>query len=339
MSNTPLAGIFGCSDLQLSADERAFYREANPLGLILFKRNCANPAQVKALVEDFRQAVGRADAPVLIDEEGGKVQRLTPPAWQPHPAARELGLLAERDLAAGERAAYLNAQLIGLSLMELGINVDAAPVLDTLVAGANEVIGSRAFSADPAIVAALGRAACEGFISVGVLPIIKHMPGHGRANADSHIERPTVTTALAELWQSDFAPFKALADMPWAMTAHVVYSALDAQWPGTHSSKVLQELIRGEMGFDGVLISDCIHMNALYGSHPERAQQALVAGVDLVLNSHGSVAEMEAVAKVLPPLAGEASRRVQASLQRIANSQALALDKQALSEERASLLG
>ena len=332
----PLAGIFGCDGVTLSADEMAFFPDINPLGLILFRRNCESRDQLKRLTDSFREAVGRADAPILIDEEGGRVQRLQPPEWVAHPAARELGVVAEKNLERGVRAAYINAQLIAHELVQLGINVDAAPVLDLLVDGANEVIGSRAFSKNPELVAAMGRAACEGFLSAGVLPIIKHMPGHGRANADSHIALPTIDVDGDTLLATDMVPFRRLNDMPWAMTAHIVYPQLDAERPCTQSPALIGHWLRERIGFGGVIITDCIHMNALEGTHAERAARSVAAGVDLVLNSHGPVSDMYEVAKVLPVLEGVAKQRVERSLQMIQKGEEL--DVQMLMKERGELL-
>ncbi len=294
--------------MTLSADERAFFRDADPLGFILFARNCERPDQIRALVQALRDAVGRADAPVLIDQEGGRVARLTPPHWRRYPAAARIAALGG---AAAEEAAFLSARLIAADLAALGITVDCLPVLDIPVAGADAVIGDRAYGSDPGSVARLGGAACQGLLAGGVLPVIKHIPGHGRATVDSHAALPTVTVDRATLEASDFAPFRALAGMPWAMTAHIVYTALDAAAPATLSRKVIDEVIRASIGFDGVLVSDDLSMKALGGSLGERAARALAAGCDLVLHCNGERREMEAVAAATAPLSAAARRRLQ----------------------------
>jgi len=302
----PRAAVFGCAGKTLSADERAFFREADPLGFILFARNCEAPDQIRALVRALRDAVGRADAPVLIDQEGGRVQRLTPPHWRRYPAAATLAALG----AAAEEAVSLAARLIADDLSTLGITVDCLPVLDIPVRGADAVIGDRAYGHEPGIVARLGVAACRGLLAGGVLPVIKHIPGHGRATVDSHAALPTVTVDRATLEASDFAPFRALAGMPWAMTAHIVYTALDPAAPATLSPKVIGEAIRSSIGFDGVLVSDDLSMKALGGDFRERAARALAAGCDLVLHCNGDRKEMAAVAAGSASLTPAAHRRI-----------------------------
>ncbi|MFP8965478.1 beta-N-acetylhexosaminidase [Pokkaliibacter sp. CJK22405] len=339
MSVTPLAGIFGCEGLELSQAEAAFFREANPLGLILFKRNCESPEQVKRLTDSFREAVGRQDAPILIDQEGGRIQRMQPPIWPQHPSSRDIGLIADKDLESGKRLAWLNARLIGDELAEVGVNVDAAPVLDLLVNGANEVIGSRAFSMVPEIVAELGRASCDGFLASGIIPVIKHMPGHGYAQADSHIELPFIDRSAEVLWGEDMLPFRELSSMPWAMTAHIMYPSLDPEFPCTQSAHIISHWIREKIGFQGVLITDCIHMNALKGTHAERAKASLDAGVDLILNSHGSVNEMEAVAQEVCALEGKALQRVTHSLTLLGKVRLSAAEREVMFAERQELLG
>ncbi|HLJ19658.1 MAG TPA: beta-N-acetylhexosaminidase [Stellaceae bacterium] len=302
------AVIFGCAGPSLSPEERAFFRDADPAGFILFKRNCERPGQVRALVSALRETVGRAEAPVLIDQEGGRVARLQPPHWRKYPAPATLSALG------GERAreaVRLVARLIADDLAALGITVDCLPVLDVPQPGADPVIGDRAYASDPAEVARLGRAACEGLLEGGVLPVIKHIPGHGRASVDTHKALPRVTAARAELDATDFAPFRALADMPWAMTAHIVYTAIDAGTPATLSSLVIHEVIRGSIGFDGVLVSDDLSMNALGGPLGARAARSLAAGCDLALHCNGDPAEMADVAADVAPLTPEARRRLE----------------------------
>jgi beta-N-acetylhexosaminidase len=304
----PRAVIFGCSGPRLSPAERRFFTEADPLGFILFHRNCKDAAEVGRLVAALRAAVGRADAPVLIDQEGGRVQRLKPPLWPRHPPAAAIGRLAAADPEAGARAAHLNARAIAATLAPLGISHCAAPVLDLAIPGADAVIGDRAFSGDPALVARLGRAAAEGFLAGGIVPIVKHLPGHGRTRVDSHRALPVVEEPLAVLEASDFAPFRALADLPWGMTGHLVFTAIDPARPATQSPVVVSEVIRGAIGFEGVLVSDDLSMEALAGSIEERAGLAIAAGCDLALHCNGTMAEMERVAAVAPRI-GEATCR------------------------------
>ena len=302
MSRAPLAVIFGTPGPSLNDDQRAFFREANPLGLILFKRNCETPDQVRRLTEDFRAAVGRHDAPILIDHEGGTHQRMDPPVWPAFPAPARFGELYARDPARALVAARLNGRAIGTLLRQHGITVDCAPLLDVPVAGADPVIGDRAFSGNPEEVSLLADAFVQGMRAAGVTPIIKHIPGHGRAMVDSHKELPTVDAPLSELDASDFVPFRHLAAAPWAMVAHIVFPEVDPVRPATVSPLVLEQLIRGRLGFQGVLISDCIYMEALGGSLPERCRAVLAAGMDIALSSHGDVAEWQAIAAAARPL-------------------------------------
>lgn len=302
--------LFGCAGEVLTASERAFFRDADPLGFILFARNCRDPDQVRRLVAALRDSVGRADAPVLIDQEGGRVARLKPPRWRRYPAAARLAALPE-----AEAAVRLGARLIADDLAALGITVDCLPVLDLPVAGADAVIGDRAYGGDPARVARLGRAACEGLLAGGVLPVMKHIPGHGRARVDSHRALPLVEADAAVLDATDFAPFRALAASPeanalWAMTAHVVYGAIDAHRPATLSPVVIDKVIRGAIGFDGVLVSDDIDMGALAGPIGERVAGALAAGCDLVLQCSGDRRAMQAAAVAASPLTAAAAARL-----------------------------
>ncbi len=306
-SPDPKAVVFGCAGPSLSAKERSFFRDADPAGFILFKRNCQSPDQVRALVGELRASVGRADAPVLIDQEGGRVARLQPPHWRKYPAPATLGALG------GERAreaVRLSARLIADDLAALGITVDCLPVLDLPQPGADPVIGDRAYAGDPAVVARLGKAACAGLLEGGVLPVIKHIPGHGRAQVDSHFSLPRVTASRAELDATDFMPFRALADMPWAMTAHIVYAAIDPETAATLSPIVIREVIRGSMGFDGVLVSDDLSMKALGGPIGARAGRALAAGCDLALHCNGDPVEMAEIAAAVAPLTSAARRRL-----------------------------
>ncbi|MBK1697738.1 beta-N-acetylhexosaminidase [Rhodovibrio salinarum] len=306
----PRSAILGCAGPQLDRDERAFFAEHDPLGFILFARNCETPAQVGALVDQLRDAVGRADAPVLIDQEGGRVQRLKPPTWRQAPAPARFAEMAARDLDAACTAARLNARLLAHEVSELGITVDCLPCLDIAVPGASAVIGDRSFGADPQVVAALGKAVCDGLLAGGVLPTIKHIPGHGRALVDSHHELPRVDADLETLRASDFPAFTALAGEAWAMTAHVIYEAIDPQRPATLSPEVIGTTIRAEMGFDGVLLSDDLSMQALSGGFDQRAAEALAAGCDLVLHCNGAREEMAAVMAGAAQMTPEAVRRV-----------------------------
>jgi beta-N-acetylhexosaminidase len=307
----PKAFIVGCAGLALSPFERAFLQDADPWGLILFKRNVAQRDQLWALTQSFRECVDRADAPVLIDQEGGRVQRMGPPEWPAYPAAGRVGGDFEPPLA--DAAARLIGRLIAFDLYEVGITVDCAPVLDVAEPGAHAVIGARAWSSDPVRVAAHGRAFAEGLLAGGVAPVIKHIPGHGRARADSHHELPTIEASRDEL-KRDFAPFKALADLPMAMTAHVVYRALDPDRPATASRRVVEDVMRGEIGFGGLIMSDDMSMNALSGPFEQRAKDIFTAGLDIALHCNGDLDEARAVASVAPPLTGEAARRAEAAL-------------------------
>lgn len=307
------AFISGCAGLRLTPEELAFFAEAEPWGLILFRRNCQDPAQIRDLAAAFRGAVGRADAPVLIDQEGGRVQRLRPPNWPQYPPARVLGLVEEAG-GDGKRAAWLQGRLIAADLSDLGINVNCAPVLDVLVPETNPAIGNRSFGGDPARVAALGRAYADGMAAGGVLGTIKHMPGQGRATLDSHEALPGVDASLDTLTAGDFAPFAALADMPAAMTGHVVYTAIDPDNPATTSATVIRDIIRDRIKFDGLLLSDDISMKALSGDYSARAAAIRAAGCDLVLHCNGQIDEMRAVAAAVPALAGRSAERARRAL-------------------------
>lgn len=304
------AVIFGLSGPVLTPSERSLFSDADPVGFILFARNCVDPAQVRALVEDLRETVGRSDAPVLIDQEGGRVARLRPPHWRHAPAAARFAALARIDRARAQEAARLNARLLAEDLAALEITVDCAPVLDVPQPGAHQVIGNRAVGDTAELSVVLGRAWCDGLLAGGVLPVIKHIPGHGRAPVDSHLQMPVVTASQAELEQVDFIPFHALRTMPWAMTAHVVFTALDPSAPATTSQIVIRSIIRDTIGFEGVLVSDDICMAALGGRVAARAAAALHAGCDIVLHCNGELEEMETVASVCPPLSLQAQRRL-----------------------------
>jgi len=309
------AVILGCAGAVLGEAEAQFFRASDPLGFILFARNCRDKAQVQALVSALRAAVGRDTAPVLIDQEGGRVARLAPPVWRAVPSARSLARVAERSLEEGRRAVWLNARLIAAELRELGITVDCAPVLDLAWPEAHGIIGDRAFGADPTCVALLGRSMCDGLAAGGIASVIKHIPGHGRARADSHLELPEVEAPWEALRTSDFLPFKALADQPWAMTAHIRFSAIDPAHPATTSQKLIAEVVRGEIGFAGALLTDDLGMKALAGSLGTRTAEALAAGCDVALHCSGVLEEMAEVAAAAPRLSGAAAGRVARALE------------------------
>ncbi len=316
-SPAPMAAIFGMAGLSLTAAERAFFLRSRPAGYILFARNIDKPSQVIALVRDLRALDSSYDPVVLIDQEGGRVQRLKPPHWRHAPPMADFGVLHARDPGKASEGLRLNNRMIGAELAALGIDVDCAPCMDVPVEGAHDIIGDRAFGRDPAVVAALSPPACEGLIDAGVVPVIKHIPGHGRAASDSHKELPVVSDDLTTLRANDFAPFKALCatplqDLCFAMTAHVVYQAIDSQRPATTSKAVINDIIRGEIGFRGLLMSDDLGMKALTGPFDARAAAALDAGCDLVLHCEGDPAEMEAVAKGTGPLRANGQRALAA---------------------------
>jgi len=309
------AFIAGVSATELTAAERDFLHAERPWGFILFKRNVDSPGQVARLVGQLREAVGEGDAPVLIDQEGGRVQRLGPPHWPVYPPGAVFGSLYDRDPALGLKAARLSNRLIAADLIELGITVDCLPLADVPVAGADAVIGNRAYGTEPAKVAAIARAVTDGLERGGVLPVLKHIPGHGRATADSHFRLPTVDTSREELERTDFAAFIPLADLPMAMTAHVVFSALDPAQPATTSATIVEQVIRGSIGFQGLLMSDDVSMNALAGSIAERTLAIVAAGCDMVLHCNGKLDEMREVAGQTPELAGKALERANKALE------------------------
>ena len=308
------AFITGVSGTELNAVERSFIRAERPWGFILFKRNIDTPAQVIQLVDELRKESGRPDAPILIDQEGGRVQRLGPPHWPAYPAGSVFGRLYDLDPELGLAAARLSARLIAADLADLGVTVDCLPLADVPVAGADAVIGNRAYGTEPGKVAAIARAVTEGLEQGGVLPVLKHIPGHGRATADTHFRLPVVETSKAELERTDFAAFQPLADLSMAMTAHVVFSALDPAHPATTSATIIHQVIRGVIGFQGLLMSDDVSMNALAGSIAERTQAILAAGCDMVLHCNGKLDEMREVARETPELSGQALQRAERAL-------------------------
>jgi beta-N-acetylhexosaminidase len=308
------AFISGIAGTELSAEEREFIRVARPWGFILFKRNIETPAQVIILVRELRNAIGNPDAPVLIDQEGGRVQRFGPPHWPVYPPGAMFGALYDVDRALGLSAARLSARLIAADLIASGVTVDCLPLADVPVAGADAVIGNRAYGTEPGKVAAIARAVTEGLEQGGILPVLKHIPGHGRATADTHFRLPEVQTSRAELERTDFAAFQPLADLPMAMTAHVVFSALDPAHPATTSATIIEQVIRGVIGFQGLLMSDDVSMNALAGSIAERTRAIFAAGCDMVLHCNGKLDEMREVAAASPELSGKALQRATAAL-------------------------
>ncbi|AKI00477.1 beta-glucosidase-like glycosyl hydrolase [Hoeflea sp. IMCC20628] len=305
------AVIFGCAGPELSSDEAAFFAETRPWGFILFGRNIISMSQVADLTSSLRDSVGRPDAPVLIDQEGGRVQRFKPPLVPQYPSGADLGALYLANPEAGLRATWIMSRLHAFDLFPLGISVDCLPVLDVPSPGGHEVIGRRAYGITPEVVEALGRAACEGLKAGGMLPVIKHIPGHGRAGADTHHELPHVDASRAELSARDFIPFKALRSEAMAMSAHVVFTDIDPDHPATTSRRVVEDVIRSEIGFDGLLMSDDVSMNALSGDFATRTGAIFAAGCDVTLHCNGNRAEMEAVASMTPVLSADSLRRAQ----------------------------
>jgi len=327
--------IFGCAGTSLTAEERDFFRAADPLGFILFARNVETPDQVRSLVAQLRQSVGRTDAPVLIDQEGGRVARLKPPHWPARPPAAFFGeLYRQHGRTIACEAVRLDARLIADDLYRLGIDVLCAPVLDLRYPTTHQAIGDRSFAGDPQVVSDLAASFIDGAIEGGVIPVIKHIPGHGRATRDSHFDLPVVEATADELAASDFVPFRQLAARAWGITAHIVYRAFDAERPGTQSRIIIGEVIRGRIGFDGFLMTDDLSMNALGGDFAQRTKRALAAGCDAILHCNGRMAEMTEVARAARPLStiGDERRR------RIRALPPAACDREALQATLDSLL-
>lgn len=312
------AMICGSRGLTLTKSEADFFRVTKPAGFILFARNCDTHDQIRGLVNSFLDCVGH-QALILIDQEGGRVQRLTPPNWKAYPTGQSIGQVYERDNEAGIEAAHLASRLIGSDLHDLGINMDCLPVLDLAFEGGHKVIGDRAYHNTPEIVSILGRAACEGLYSAGVLPVIKHIPGHGRAGADSHEKLPEVDALLEELEKLDFVPFKELNDMPAAMTAHILYTSLDAVHPATTSPCIIKEVIRDFIGFKGLLMSDDVSMGALSGTIAERTEALFAAGCDVALHCNGDLGEMIALESRSPELTDDSLARFELARDKIAS--------------------
>ncbi len=315
------AFITGCESVELTDREKSFFREARPCGLILFKRNCFDQDQIRRLTASFRDAVGDENALILIDQEGGRVQRLAPPNWPRYPSGSHFASLYSSDPVKALEAARLGARLIARDLTQLGITVNCAPVLDIPRQGAHDIIGDRAYGENAKAVSALGRAVAEGYLEGGILPVIKHIPGHGRACVDSHASLPIILCSRRDLSETDFLPFRALADMPLGMTAHILIPEIDHLQPSSASPVVIGQFIRGEIGFDGLLMCDDIGMGALSGTMTERARAVLDAGCDVVLHCSGVFEEMAAVASVSPLLGGESARRFARAITRLAPPQ------------------
>lgn len=314
----PRAAVVGIAGTALSPDERALFAELPPAGVILFRRNCADRAQLRALTGELRASAAGRPLPVFVDQEGGRVMRLAPPHWRPLPSAASVGALALADAAAGARAARLLGRLIAHDLREVGIDVDCAPVLDVAAPGMTAAIGTRSFGAEPALVAELAAAFAAGLEAGGVAPVIKHLPGHGRARVDSHLALPTVEAAFLDLVAADLVPFRHLRHAPFAITAHVVYPDLDPLSPATLSRAVIARTIRGELGFAGLLLSDDLAMAALSGDPAARATAALAAGCDLALYCPGEPAANRAVLAAAPPLAASLEARLEGVMARLA---------------------
>lgn len=301
--------ILGLAGTALSTDERKFFAASQPFGFILFARNCETPGQVKDLCADLRACIGRHDAPILIDQEGGRVQRLRKPHWLEMPAIATIGELAHENMVNAERAAFLHSQIIGLQLRDCGVSVNCAPCLDLTIKGAHEIIGDRSFGDDPAIVRTLGRRACEGLLSVGIMPVIKHLPGHGRASVDSHVSLPVIDTDRDTLEATDFETFRQHPAGIWGMTGHLLLKCVDPESCITFSATGIETVIRQSIGFDGLLLSDDLSMQALAGTMSERTKAAIKAGCDIVLHCNGKMDEMMEVLDSTPPLSGKARDR------------------------------
>jgi beta-N-acetylhexosaminidase len=310
------AAIYGLSGLDLTDEERDFFRDADPAGYILFARNCASREQMRALTGALREIHGRDGLPILIDQEGGRVARMKPPEWPAFPAAEAFARLYGKAPMSAIEAARANSGAIAALLREVGVNVDCLPVLDVRQPGATDIVGDRALGSEPMQVAALGRAVLDGLAAGGVVGVIKHMPGHGRALVDSHKELPVVR-ASAEEMEVDIEPFRTLRSAPMGMTCHCVYAAWDPERPGSQSPIVIGEVIRGRIGFDNFLMSDDIGMNALGGGFDERARKVIEAGTDAVLHCSGAMEEMVAVAGGAGELSGKGRERLERAMERV----------------------
>jgi len=300
--------IFGIEGKKLKPEEKDFFLQHNPSGYILFSRNCESPEQIKELNAELKEISGK-DTLILIDQEGGRVARLKPPHWRKSPPAGVFAKLAEKDIPLAQEAVYLNHRLIAQELYELGINVDCAPMLDLLIPGSHDIVGDRSFGSEVEQVSMLAGEACRGLLDGGILPVIKHIPGHGRAMADSHESLPVVDESLEILQETDFIPFKKLSNMPIAMTAHIKYTAIDKNQPATLSKKVI-DLIRTEIGFTGVILTDDLSMKALQGNFARRTINSIKAGCDIVLHCNGIMAEMKQIAEACPKFTDKSLARL-----------------------------
>ncbi len=334
MTTTPLALFVGMPGLELSTSEIAFFRETNPFGLFLFKRNLDNPEQIKRLVQQFREAVGRDDAPVYIDQEGGRVQRLDNGNWPLYRPLGTFGALARKDLELGKKALRLSTLAMGSMMSELGIGSGTTPVVDLARTDTHDVIGQRAFGDDTELVAILGQVVVDAMLEVGNMPIVKHIPGYGRVQVDPHFDCPIVDASVEDMRNTDFRPFVALRDAPWAMVAHLIFTQIDADLPASVSPTV-HKMIREDLGYDGVLITDCLTMEALKGTWPERVRAALDAGYDIALHSQGDLAASEAAAKAANPLSAESLARIARAEARLGKTR---VDVQALHAEAEQIL-
>jgi len=305
-----IPAIFGCSGLSLTAEERAFFAKVKPAGFIIFKRNVEDPDQLSNLIKDLKLAVGRHKVPILVDQEGGRVQRLSEPYWRKYPAMATFGEMSKKDPTLAASALRLNVRLIADDLRRVGINVDCLPVLDVMNDWADPIVGDRAFSNAPSLVTAMGRIVVDALMEGGVLPVIKHLPGHGRATADSHLELPVVDATVEEMDESDFLPFRAMADAPFGMTAHIKYTDIDPKQCATLSRVVIGRIIRMKMGFTGLLMSDDLAMKALTGKFEDRTRGAFAAGCDLVLHCNGNMDEMQSIASACHVASGKLEKRL-----------------------------
>ena len=329
--------IFGLAATVLTADERAFFRDADPAGYIIFGRNIETRAQLRALTDSLRAIHGREQLLISIDQEGGRVARMKPPEWAAFPSGAAFDRLYDLAPASAIEAARANAEALGHDLAEVGITVDHAPLLDVRQADANNVIGDRALGSEPMRVAALGRAVLDGFARAGIAGTIKHMPGHGRTTTDTHKAMPTVTASRAEL-ETDLAPFRVLADAPIGMTGHLLFTAWDAENPATLSPYVIAEVIRRQIGFDGLLLTDDLDMEALSGTVPERAARAVAAGCDIALNCWARMDDMVGICNLLPAMSAATRQRLDRALASIAAGPRPLGDKPALIAKRDALL-
>lgn len=329
--------IYGLAGTSISADEHAFFADADPAGYILFTRNCADKAQLRALTDDLRALSGRDDVPILIDQEGGRVARLEPPIWPEFPPADAFARLYRTAPMSAIEAARVNAQAIGAVLREAGINVNCLPLLDVRQESAHDIIGDRALGSEPMQVAALGRAVLEGLAAAGVVGVVKHIPGHGRSTVDSHLELPVVD-ASEEALDVDLEPFVSLRNAPMGMTSHVVYTAWDRDRCASLSPIVIEKIIRGRIGFDGLLMSDDLGMHALDGDFADRARGVIAAGCDLALHCSGDMAEMVRVAAELGAMSARSAERLDRAMASVANADGGAVPYEALAAKRDALL-